>query len=75
MNRFERPSGNQATLKYLDGDYQVVSPGSYVLCAVTDEKITLDDLKYWSVARQEAYKDVDISFQRELDLNPGLRRR
>ena len=75
MNRFERPGDNQATLRYLDGDYQVLTPGSYVLCAVTGEKILLDDLRYWSVARQEAYKDVEVSFQRELDLDPRLRRR
>jgi len=75
MNRFERAGDNQATLRYEDGDYQVITPGSYVLCAVTGEKIMLDDLRYWSVVRQEAYRDVDISLHRELELNPELRRR
>jgi hypothetical protein len=26
-----------------------------VLCAVTGERIPVDSLRYWSVARQEAY--------------------
>jgi hypothetical protein len=33
----------------------VVSPGTYVRCAVTDVRIPLDELKYWSVDLQEAY--------------------
>jgi hypothetical protein len=33
----------------------VISPGTYVRCAVTDERIPLDELKYWSVDLQEAY--------------------
>jgi hypothetical protein len=55
LNKFG-PSGNgEAQLQYLDGDFRVVSPGTYVTCAVTGERIPLDELKYWSVDRQEAY--------------------
>jgi len=46
-----------------------------VRCAVTGETIPLDELKYWSVARQEAYLNAAISLKRELDMNPGLRKR
>ena len=55
MNRFEGPGSREAKIRYLDGDFQVLSPGSYVLCSVTSEKIPLDELKYWSVELQEAY--------------------
>jgi len=57
MNRFERISlaVGEAQLRYLDGDYRIVRPGSYVRCAVTGDPIPLDELKYWSVERQEAY--------------------
>ncbi len=75
MNRFERIADTEATIHYLDGDYEVIKPGSYVICAVTGEKIPLDDLRYWSVARQEAYKDAHASLQRELEMNPELRQR
>ncbi|MEP4421982.1 MAG: DUF2093 domain-containing protein, partial [Nitratireductor sp.] len=54
MNRFEGPGAKEARLRYLDGDFQVTSPGSFVRCAVTGEPIPLDELRYWSVARQEA---------------------
>jgi hypothetical protein len=57
MNRFERTplAAGEAELRYLDGDYRIVRPGSYVRCAVTGTPIPLDELKYWSVDKQEAY--------------------
>ena len=30
MNRFEGPGSREAKIRYLDGDFQVLSPGSYV---------------------------------------------
>jgi hypothetical protein len=62
-------------LRYLDGDFEIVKHGSYVVCAVTSTQIPLDELKYWSVARQEAYATGLISYERELELNPELRSR
>lgn len=75
MNRFEGPGGKEARLRYLDGDFQVMTPGAFVRCAVTGAAIPLDELKYWSVARQEAYADADASLTREIESDPGLRRR
>lgn len=75
MNRFEGPGAREARIRYLDGDFQVLSPGSFVRCAVTSESIPLDELKYWSVARQEPYINAAVSLQRELEFNPGLGRR
>ena len=45
----------EAELKYLDGDFRIVRPGAFVRCAVTGAAIPLEELKYWSVERQEAY--------------------
>ena len=75
MNRFESPHSSQAVLRYLDGDFEIVKHGGFVLCAVTGAQIPLDELKYWSVTRQEAYATGQISFDRELELNPELRSR
>ncbi|MCO6389680.1 DUF2093 domain-containing protein [Aliihoeflea aestuarii] len=75
MNRFEGPGGKEARIRYLDGDFQVMTPGSFVRCAVTAEAIPLDELKYWSVARQEPYANAEISLNRELQENPDLRAR
>jgi len=69
MNRHEFSGRDgQARLRYLDSDYQVVVPGSYVTCAVTGQRIPLSELRYWSVDRQEAYADAEASLQRELSL-------
>jgi hypothetical protein len=68
MNRFEGPGAGEAKINYLDGDYQIVSPGSFVRCAVTGESIALEELKYWSVSRQEAYIDALVSFNREEEI-------
>lgn len=61
------PSGGSlAQLRYLDADFQVLSPGSHVRCAITGTFIPLDELKYWSVARQEPYLDIQASLKAEL---------
>ncbi|HEY7382615.1 MAG TPA: DUF2093 domain-containing protein [Beijerinckiaceae bacterium] len=67
MNRFE--GGGEAVIQYLDSNIRVVRPGSYVRCAVTGEPIPLDQLKYWSVERQEAYASPDAVVDR-LALKP-----
>ncbi len=62
MNRFE--GGGEAVIEYLDSNIRVVRPGSYVRCAVTGQAIPLDQLKYWSVERQEAYAGPEAVLQR-----------
>jgi len=74
MNRFEGPGGGEARIRYLDGDFQVLSPGGFVRCAVTGRAIPLDELKYWSVSRQEAYADAQSSLARELQAYGDRRR-
>ena len=65
MNRMERPQvGGEAKIRYLDGDFQVIVPGAYVRCAVTGRMIQLEDLRYWSVDRQEAYVDAASALER-----------
>ena len=65
MNRHEKPgSGAEARLQYLDGEYRVLRPGLFVTCAVTGLPIPLEDLRYWSVERQEAYASPEASMQR-----------
>lgn len=45
-----------AVLRYDTPHFDVVRPGQYVLCAVSGERIDLEDLKYWSAEFQEAYR-------------------
>lgn len=63
MNVMERENG-EAKLRYLDGEYDVLVPGGYVVCAVTGTHIPLDALRYWSVDLQEAYASPDIATAR-----------
>ena len=76
MNRFEKFFGvrNEARVRFSDGEFQVLSPGDFVLCAVSGEPIAITDLKYWSVERQEAYASAALSLQRHLAAT-GKRRR
>ncbi len=53
--------GREARLRYLQGTFQLLSPGEYVVCATTGARIALADLKYWDVDSQQAYADADAA--------------
>jgi len=53
-----------AKLHYGDGDFAVLKPGRYVICAVTGKKVPLEQLRYWSASRQEAYAGAAEALQR-----------
>jgi hypothetical protein len=69
MNRIERrpTEASEAKVEYLDGDIRIVRPGAVVQCAVTGHPIPLDELRYWSVDRQEAYATPAASMARECE--------
>jgi hypothetical protein len=66
LNRFDphSPSAGEAEVKFLDGDFRVIRPGAFVRCAVTGTPIPLEELKYWSVERQEAYAGPEAVLRR-----------
>ncbi len=64
LNRFSSAGDGEAKVQYLDGDFRVISPGAYVRCAVTGVRIPLEELKYWSVDRQEAYATPEAVLER-----------
>ena len=70
MNRFDRLFGlkGEAKLRYLDGEFQVVTQGDFVRCAVTGDPIALADLRYWSVELQEPYVSAEGSLKRVVEL-------
>ncbi len=55
-----------ARLHYMPYSFRVLTPGDYVLCAVTGQRIALDDLRYWSIERQEPYANAEASTQAEV---------
>jgi hypothetical protein len=63
MNKHER-GGGEAVVEYLDSNLRLIKPGAFVRCAVTGQAIPLDQLKYWSVERQEAYASPEAVLKR-----------
>ena len=57
--------GREARIHYMAGTFRVLSAGDHVVCAVTRQPIPLEDLRYWSVARQEAYASAAASIEAE----------
>ena len=65
LNRFDNRSvPGEAEIRYLDGDFRVLRPGAFVRCAITGIAIPLEELKYWSVERQEAYMSSEAVLRR-----------
>ena len=55
-----------AKLKYLPNNFEILDNGDYVICAISGKKISLEDLTYWNVDKQEAYYSyVEASIERE----------
>lgn len=55
MNALDRNLEGLAHLHYGDGDFAVLKPGKFVLCAVTGKRVAIDALRYWDAETQEAY--------------------
>lgn len=52
-----------AKLHYLPNGFRVLVPGDHVACALTGAIIPVDELRYWSVERQEAYASAEIALK------------
>lgn len=50
-----------ARVYYMANGFRLLSTGDHVLCAITGAAIPLDELRYWSVVRQEPYASAEIS--------------
>ena len=57
--------GREAKIQYLAGTFRILSDGDHVRCAQTGVAIPLDELRYWSVERQEPYADAAASLAAE----------
>ena len=70
LNKFEKIIGfkGEARVRYQDGEFQILSQGDFVRCAVSGVVIPLTQLKYWSVELQEPYANCQASLQRHLQV-------
>lgn len=57
--------GREAKIRYLAGTFRLLADGDHVRCAETGAMIPMDELRYWSVERQEAYVDATASLAAE----------
>ncbi len=60
-----------ARLHYMGNGFRVLSPGDHVVCGRSGQPIALDDLKYWSVSRQEPYASAQLSVDAFVDAAHG----
>ena len=62
-----KSSGQPAQLIYGPNGFRVMRPGTHVLCAVSGAAIPLEELRYWSAERQEAYASPEIATRKLLE--------
>ena len=70
MNAMDRNPEGLAHLHYGDGEFVVLKPGRFVLCAVSQRAVPLEALRYWSPVLQEAYAGPEEALSRWLKQNP-----
>lgn len=70
MNKID-PVGQLALVRFEDADFTVLRKGAYVRCAVSGALIPLEELRYWSVDTQEAFRGPAEAIQRWKELNGG----
>lgn len=56
-----RSASRLARLAYGPNGFRMLSGGDHVLCAASGVPIALEDLRYWSVERQEAYASAALA--------------
>ena len=68
MNKID-PIGQLAVVRFEDAEYTVLRKGAFVRCAVSGALIPLEELRYWNVDLQEAYRGHPEAIQRWRELN------
>ena len=55
-----------AKIKFLPNNFEIIEDGDHVICAISGKKISLENLTYWNVEKQEAYFSYkEASIKRE----------
>lgn len=57
MSNTNRP----ARLYYMANGFRVLTPGDHVICAASGAAIAMEELRYWSVARQAPYATAALA--------------
>ena len=54
-------SNQAAKLHYMANGFRILSNGDHVLCALSGDRIALEDLRYWSVLTQQPFASAEIA--------------
>ena len=55
-----------AKLKFLPNNFEIIENGDHVICSISKKKISLENLNYWNVEKQEPYYSyVEAAIERE----------
>ena len=55
------PTNKVARLHYMANSFRMLTAGDHVVCAVTGQAIPLEELRYWSVVKQEPSVSAEAS--------------
>ena len=53
-----------AKIRYFPNNFQIIETGDYVICAVSNKEISIENLTYWNVELQEAYYSYKEAFKK-----------
>ena len=53
-----------AKIKYFPNNFQIIESGDYVICAVSNKEISIENLTYWNVELQEAYYSYKEAYKK-----------
>lgn len=63
---FTSRQNKAAKLHYMANNFRLLSPGDHILCAMSGAQVPLEDLRYWSVEKQEGYASAQLSVEAAL---------
>ena len=58
-----------AKIKYFPNNFQIIESGDYVICAVSNKEISIENLTYWNVELQEPYYSYVEAFKKKEELD------
>ncbi len=58
-----------AKIKYFPNNFEIIETGDYVICAVSNKEISIENLTYWNVELQEAYYSYKEASKKRENLN------
>lgn len=62
-----RQGGREARLHYMANGFRLLVQGDHVKCALSGAAIPLEEVRYWSVAKQQPYASPELATKAALE--------